>query len=338
MKGIRDYGIKIGTLDHGERNLITDVNGVKVGHCTIKNGDINTGVTAILPHGGNMFKEKVYGAVHVINGFGKSVGTVQIEELGTIETPILLTNTLNVGKVSHYLVQHMLKYNDDIGIRTGTINPVVCECNDGYLNDIRGAHVGEAEVLKALNEASEDFEQGAVGAGTGMSCFDYKGGIGSSSRKFKLNEEEYTLGALVLSNFGNKKDFILNYETTKEYLNSNYGEKLEQGSIIIVIATDAPLCNRQLKRISKRAGVALGRLGSFWGNGSGDIVIAFSTANRFNHYEKEGTINIKVINENLIDTVFRATVEATEEAILNSMIHDKDFIGRSGNTSSRFNF
>lgn len=338
MKDLREYGIKIGTLQSGKRNLITDVKGVKVGHATIKEDRINTGVTAILPHSGNMFKEKVYGAVQVINGFGKTIGTVQLEELGTIETPILLTNTLNVGKVSHYLVQYMLKDNEDIGTTTGTINPIVCECNDGYLNHIRGTHVEEEHVLKALEEASEDFEEGAVGAGTGMSCFDYKGGIGSSSRIFNLGEEEYTIGALVLSNFGLKQHFILNYETTREYLNDAYEDKLEQGSIIIIIATDAPLCNRQLKRVAKRAGVALGRLGSFLGNGSGDIVIAFSTANRVNHYEERGTVGIKVINENLIDRVFKATVEATEEAILKSMIHEEDFIGRDGNMSKKFNF
>lgn len=324
MRIIDKYGIKVGRLDCGENNLITDVKGVKVGHVTLKDGNINTGVTAIIPYEGNIFKEKLYGAVHVINGFGKTIGTVQIEELGTIETPIMLTNTLNVGKVSDGLIEYMLNLNDDIGLTTGTINPIVCECNDGFLNDIRGRHIEKNHVLESLDKADIIFEQGAIGAGTGMTCFGYKGGIGSSSRKFDLGDEEYTLGALVLSNFGLKDDFLL----TKENINRSF--EVEKGSIIVILATDAPLCPRQLKRVAKRAGVGIIRLGSFLGNGSGDIVLAFSTANRINHYEKSGTLNIRVINENYIDNIFRAAAEATEEAVLNSMLYADSLGGRDG--------
>lgn len=335
MKRIRDYGITIGRLDTGKNNLITDVKGVKVGHATLKNGGVNTGVTSLILHEGNIFKEKLYAAVHVMNGFGKTIGTVQIEELGTIETPILLTNTLNVGKVSDALVEYMLLENEDIGVTTGTINPVVCECNDGFLNDIRGRHVGKEEVFKCLEEASEIFEEGAVGAGTGMSCFGYKGGIGSSSRVFNIGGEEYTLGALVLSNFGLKDDFVLKPKSIEELV-INPKLELEKGSIIVVLATDAPLSSRQLKRIAKRASVGIIRVGSFMGNGSGDIIIATSTANKINHYEDKATIDIKVLNENFIDIIFRAAAEATEEAILNSMVTAESVTGRDGNVRVSF--
>ncbi|WP_027622948.1 P1 family peptidase [Clostridium lundense] len=331
MKRIRDYGINIGKLKTGKNNLITDVRGVKVGHATLKDGNVNTGVTSIILHEGNIFKEKLYVAVNVMNGFGKTIGTVQMEELGTIETPIVLTNTLNVGKVADALVEYMLSINEDIGLTTGTINPVVCECNDGFLNDIRGRHVGKKEVFKSLNEASEIFEEGAVGAGTGMSCFGYKGGIGSSSRVFNIGEEEYTIGALVLSNFGLKDDFALTKESN-EKITIPAKLELEKGSIIVVLVTDAPMSDRQLKRVAKRASVGIIRLGSFMGNGSGDIIIATSTANKINHYEDKPTINIKVINENFIDMVFRAAAESVEEAILNSMVTAESLVGRDGNT------
>ena len=342
MKRIREYGVTVGKLQTGERNKITDVKGVKVGHVTLRDGDVNTGVTAILPHDGNMFKDKVYGAVHVINGFGKTVGTMQIEELGTIETPIMLTNTLNVGTVSQGLVRYMLSLNTDIGVETGTINPIVGECNDGFLNDIRGLHVKEEHVYESINNASVEFLEGAVGAGTGMSCFGYKGGIGSSSRKINIKDEEYTLGALVLSNFGIKEDFILNnndikamlYENNKSLSVNNRNcdiDNLEKGSIMMILATDAPLYPRQLKRVAKRSVVGIARLGSYLGNGSGDVVIAFSTANKIKHYEESVTSEVKMINENYIDFFFRASAEAVEESVLNSLITADTVVGRKGN-------
>ena len=264
----------------GKRNLISDVPGVKVGHVTLKDDEkfIHTGVTAILPHEGNLFQEKVAAGACVINGFGKSAGLVQIEELGTIETPILMTNTLSVGAGLNGLIQYMLKDNEDIGVSTGTVNCVVTECNDGELNDIRGMHVKEEHVLKALEKADEEFTEGGVGGGTGMCCMGLKGGIGSASRIITCNEKEYTLGAIVMSNFGVLGNLRIDGKRIKTELPKE--DKPEKGSIIIVLGTDIPLSDRQLKRIAKRATVGLARVGSLLGNGSGEIANAFSQGNR----------------------------------------------------------
>ncbi len=326
--GIKEefFNFKIGELKKGDRNLISDVEGVKVGHFTIHDGDIHTGVTAVLPHYGNIFKEKVMASSYVINGFGKSVGLIQVEELGNIETPIILTNTLSVGTALSGVVKYMLMKNDDIGIKTGTINSVVCECNDGYLNDIRGMHITEDHVFLAIEDAKEDFEEGAVGAGAGMTCFGFKGGIGSASRIIELDDKTYTIGAIVLSNFGSQNDFRLN--GTKIIKDMISPVKEDKGSIIIIIATDIPLSERQLKRVCKRASVGLSRLGSFLGNGSGDIVIAFSSKNKINHYGERDILNINILNENKMDILFRAAAEVTEESVLSSMIHSESITGR----------
>ncbi|WP_461615708.1 DmpA family aminopeptidase [Clostridium sp. Marseille-QA1073] len=329
--GIRRYGITIGELKTGKNNLITDVEGVKVGHVTLNKDRIKTGVTAILPHEGNIFKEKVMASYHVINGFGKTIGTIQIEELGNIETPILLTNTLSVGSVSEGLIKYMLSNNADIGDTTGTINPVVCECNDGYLNDIRQLAIKSNHALEAIKNADIIFEEGAVGAGTGMSCYGLKGGIGSSSRIIELGNKQYTLGVLVLSNFGRKKDLIINHrEIGKEICDLEEMEQIDKGSIIIIIATDIPLNERQLKRVSKRAVVGLARTGSYVGNGSGDVVISFTTANKINHYEEKLITSFGAINEEKMDLVFRAAAEAVEESVLNSMVYAETTEGRDG--------
>lgn len=334
QKRLRDYGIVIGSMKTGERNSITDVKGVKVGHVTLADGKIQTGVTAIMPHGGNIFKEKVMAVSHVINGFGKTMGTIQIEELGTIETPIILTNTLGIGTAADALIDYMLLQNEDIGSGTGTVNPIVCECNDQYLNDIRGKHITKEHILEAIHNADTDFEEGAVGAGRGMSCLGFKGGIGTSSRILYINEEVFTVGVLVMSNFGVKGDLIIDGvkvgRTVEEFKKDLNGSE-DKGSIIIILAADIPLTERQLKRIAKRAVVGLSRTGSYIGNGSGDIVIGFSTVNRINHYEDNSTISIKMLNENKIDQVFRAAGEAVEEAILNSMVCAETTIGKDGN-------
>ena len=323
--------INLGKIQKGKRNLITDVPGVKVGHVTLNHGEVKTGVTAILPHGENIFKEKVMASSSVINGFGKSLGLVQIDELGTIETPIIMTNTLSVGTAATGLVKYMLKHNDDIGKTTGTVNSVVVECNDGFLNDIRGLHVKEEHVFEAIENAKEDFEEGAVGAGTGMSCFQLKGGIGSSSRVVELDGKEYVLGTLVLSNFGLKPDFILDGRKLGEEIDKLENFEMEKGSIIIIIGTNIPLSERQLKRISKRADIGLGRTGSYLGNGSGDIAISFTTANKVKHYEKSDLMDVKIIHENKIDFVFRAVVESVEESVVSSMLHAKTTVGRDNN-------
>lgn len=327
----KEYLINIGELKKGKNNLITDVEGVRVGHVTLDNQDIKTGVTAIIPHGGNTFKEKVMASTFVINGFGKSIGLIQVDELGTIETPIILTNTLSIGTACTGLIKYMLSENEDIGKTTSTVNPMVLECNDGFLNDIRGLHVKESHIIEAIQKASNDFEEGSVGAGTGMSCYQLKGGIGSSSRAITLDNKEYVVGSLVLSNCGLEKDLILDGRKIGKEITSKKDLELEKGSIIIVIATDIPLSERQLKRVAKRASISLGRTGSHLGNGSGDIVVAFSTANKVNHYEKKDINTMKFINENKIDLIFRASIESIEESIISSMIHSKETVGRDNN-------
>ena len=301
----------------GERDLITDVPGVKVGHVTLKEGDIHTGVTAVLPHGGNCFQDKVMAGVSVINGFGKSVGL------------ILLTNTLSVGTACEELTRYMLEGNPDIGVTTGTVNCVVTECNDGRLNDIRGLHVRPEHVREALANASEDFEEGAVGGGTGMVCLGLKGGIGSASRRVEVDGQTYTVGALVMSNFGAPGNLIIGgkrYDT-----NLGRDERKDEGSIIMLLATDIPLNERQLSRLAKRSMVALGRVGSYCGNGSGDIAIAFTTANRLPHYSDKNILETRMFYDENIDRVFVAGVEAVEEAIVSSLYHAETTTGVRGN-------
>lgn len=334
-KKIRDYGYKIGTFPVGVNNSITDVKGVKVGNVTLKNGAIKTGVTAILPHEGNMFKEKLIAATHVINGFGKSIGLIQIDEIGTLETPIILTNTLSVGTAHEALVRYMLEENDDIGTTTGTVNPVICECNDGEINDIRGLHIKQDHIMEALEKCDIEFEEGNVGAGTGMICYGLKGGIGSSSRIIELDGSKYTLGVLVLSNFGSMEDFLLNGKSIGKGLSDKirtFEPTEDKGSIILILATDIPLSSRQLKRVIKRTYPGISRTGSYTGHGSGEIAIGFSTANRIKHYEESDIIDIKIINEDKLNQVFKATVEATEEAILNSLICSTSEVARNGKT------
>lgn len=324
----RDFGIVCGTMPTGEKNDITDVPGVLVGHHTVKDGDINTGVTAIMPHSGNLYRQKVLGACDIINGFGKSIGLMQVEELGTIETPILLTNTFGIGTCANTLIREAIAANSDIGRTTATVNPVVLECNDGPFNDIQALAITEDHARLALGDASNHFLQGNVGAGTGMTCFGFKGGVGSASRRFDLDGETYHLGILALTNFGRTGDLIL---PDGRRPSPKTIAQPERGSVILVLATDVPLEHRQLKRVSKRCGAGLARLGAFWGNGSGDIAIGFSTAATFDHDEASDLISLKALNENRIDILFRAAAEATQEAVLNSMCAAETFVGRGGN-------
>ncbi len=332
-ENLKEIVFNTGILPKGNLNSIADVKGVTVGHVTLSEGTARTGVTAILPHQGNLFREKVMAASHVINGFGKSAGLIQVEELGTIETPIILTNTLSVGDAYQGLVNYMLEKNEDIGRDTGTVNPVICECNDGFLNDIRALHVKPEHVSQAIENASAEFNQGDVGAGKGMSCYKLKGGIGSSSRIAETACETFTVGTLVLSNFGQMKDLTIKGVKTGEaiYKTAPLHNDNNPGSIIVVIATDAPLSERQLKRLCRRASVGISRTGSFIENGSGEIALAFTTANRVDHYNDKATIAMKMFNDEMIDPLFRAVVEATEEAILNSMIYASPLTGRDGN-------
>jgi D-aminopeptidase len=337
---IRERGVAIGRLGIGPKNCITDVDGVKVGHVTLddpigENEYACTGVTAILPHGGNLFQEKVTAASYVINGFGKTTGLVQLNELGVLESPIMLTNTFGVPAVTQGTLQYMLEENPEIGDTTGTINIVVGECNDSYLNSIRHLPVQAEHAQEAISGASTNpVEEGAIGAGKGMVCFGYKGGIGSSSR---VVSEGYTVGCLVLTNFGRKEEF--KYSHLKDVEMGGVDETSD-GSIIIVLATDAPLSDRQLLRLSKRCGIGLGRTGSHFSNGSGDIVIAFSTAHKIPHVcevNKETRVQLRedtpVFNE-----IFTAAAEATEEAILNSLSQAVTTIGRNGRIVQSFPF
>ncbi|MFF2449531.1 P1 family peptidase [Neobacillus sp. NPDC058068] len=336
---VRNAGITIGKLPSGAKNCITDVDGVMVGHVTLdfsldKDGSeyACTGVTAILPHGGNLFEEKVTAASYVINGFGKTTGLVQLNELGVLESPIMLTNTFAVPAVTQGTLEYMLADNVEIGDTTGTLNIVVGECNDSYLNSIRQFPVKPEHAKEAIKNASnQQAEEGAVGAGKGMICFGYKGGIGSSSRMF----EEYTLGCLVLSNFGKKEEF-----RTFQYDGTDGLSETSDGSIIIVLATDAPLSDRQLERVAKRCGIGLGRTGSHFSHGSGDIVIAFSTAQIIPHFSEELTeMRIQVREDHqIMNQLFTAAAEASEEAILNSLSQAVTTKGRAGRVVNHLNF
>jgi len=336
---IRTHGLIVGKLPTGEKNDITDVAGVRVGHVTLDHpldegeGEYAcTGVTAILPHGGSLFREKVTAASYVLNGFGKTTGLVQVNELGVLESPIMLTNTFSVPAVTQGTLQYMLDGHEEIGDTTGTINIVVGECNDSHLNSIRHCAVTPQDAIEAIRRASEEpVEEGAVGAGKGMVAFGYKGGIGSSSRVVQAGEAcSYTVGVLVLSNFGRKEDLRIELLKT----GSPALQEPADGSIIIVLATDAPVSDRQLLRLAKRTGIGLGRTGSHFGHGSGDIVIAFSTAHKIPHQTAEWTETRTQLREDhpLMNELFAASAEATEEAIYNSLSQAVTTTGRKGNT------
>lgn len=330
----RDFGLVCGTLEPGRWNAITDVPGVLVGHHDLRYGDVNTGVTAIKPHAGNLYRRKVLAASDVINGFGKSVGLVQIDELGSLETPILLTNTFGVSTCAEVLIRSAISANHDIGRETATVNPVVGECNDGPLNDIQAMTIRTEHAVAALDAAAEGaVAEGNVGAGMGMTCFGFKGGIGTASRQVRLGDGVHHLGVLVLSNFGRSGDLILpdgRRPKPEQKIVLAAGEGMEKGSIIIVMATDVPLDHRQLGRVTRRCGAGLARLGSFWGNGSGDIAIGFSTATVFDHDARGDFLSFRMLNETRIDCLFLAAAEATQEAILNSLCAATAMQGRAG--------
>ncbi|MGP0000824.1 MAG: P1 family peptidase [Acetobacteraceae bacterium] len=299
----RDLGLACGTLPTGERNSIADVPGVTVGHATLMEGDVRTGVTVVLPHDGNLFHDKVVAAAAVLNGFGKSIGLVQVNELGTLETPILLTNTFAVGTCATALIRRAVAIDPEIGRQTSTVNPVVLECNDGYLNDIQAPAITEAHADAAIEAASEEFAVGSVGAGTGMSCFGLKGGIGSASRRLRLEGKTYHLGVLVLANFGRAGDLRL---PDGRRIDPPSLPSIEAGSCIVVMGTDIPLDHRQLTRVARRAGVGLAWCGAFWGHGSGDIALAFTTANHVPHNADRDLIEQRVLAESRIDRLFQA--------------------------------
>lgn len=323
----RDADLGWGDLPAGARNTITDVPGVRVGHTSLRpSSHIRTGVTAILPHGGNLFREKVPAAVAVMNGFGKSVGLMQVQELGELETPLLLTNTFGVAACTEALIRHALVEEPRIGRETSTVNPVVMECNDGYLNDIQALAVRPDDAAAAIQMASEDVVSGAVGAGTGMSCFGLKGGVGTSSRRLRIGDDHFHLGALVLANYGRAGDLRL---PDGRRVPAGMGSP-ERGSVIVVIATDVPLEHRQLRRVAARAGAGIAWTGSFWGHGSGDLALAFSTAERRPHEPLEPILTRRVLAEAELDTLFRAAAETAAEAVMDALVAAEPMTGFRG--------
>ena len=328
---IRDFGIEIGSMKPGPLNRISDVPGVTVGHTTIADEHHNTGVTVVLPCTDNPFASKLPCASFVLNGFGKTAGLVQIDELGTLETPIALTNTLNVGLVHDALVEHMIELCRRDAVPLRSVNPIVCECNDASLNDILHRAVTKEHVFAAIESARSDFEEGAVGCGRGTTCHGLKGGVGSASRQVELDGKDYTLGVLVQTNHGRLRDLMIRGDAVGERIHTAIQENHpDQGSCIVILATDLPLTDRQLRRVIRRCSVGLARLGSFIGHGSGEVFIGFSTANRVPFEDPRAVIPCAALNENRIDLSFRAAAECTEEAVLNSMIAAEEVTGPSG--------
>ncbi|MBD3414887.1 MAG: S58 family peptidase [Candidatus Aminicenantes bacterium] len=332
---VREAGITPGIFAPGQWNAITDVNGVLVGHTTLVKGkDIRTGVTAVLPHKGNVFLDKVPAAVYAANGFGKLTGTTQVEELGSLETPVVLTNTLSVPTAADAVIDYVLSLSGNK--RVGSVNPVVGETNDGFLNDIRARHVKKSHVLAAIkNAASGPVAEGCVGAGTGTSCYGYKGGIGTSSRVLPAELGGYTVGVLVQTNHGGVLN-INGYPAGKELENFSYQrfvEKVEdQGSCMVVVATDAPLLARNLKRLAKRALLGIARTGGYYSNGSGDYAVAFSTSKkvRIPYRSRDALESYEVVSNRMMSPLFLAAAEACEEAILNSLFQAETTKGKDG--------
>jgi len=331
---LRDWGVLIGVMSPGKFNAITDVSGVKVGHLTlIKGNSVRTGVTAILPHKGNIFQLKVPAAIYIGNGFGKLAGYSQIEELGNIETPIILTNTLGVPTAADALIDYTFLFAENKNVQS--VNPVVGETNDGYLNDIRGRHIKKHHVLSAIKNAkSGPVAEGCVGAGTGTICFGFKGGIGTASRVLPKQLGGYTVGVLVQTNFGGilqVAGYPVGVQLGKYYLRDRINQNPD-GSCMIVVATDAPLSFRNLKRLAKRAMLGLAKTGGICSNGSGDYVIAFSTARELQIPYQSATplMTQNLLRDEMTSPLFLAVIESTEEAILNSLFKARSMKGRNG--------
>ena len=335
---LRGWGLEIGIFNTGIKNAIIDVPGVKVGHVTmIEGSDIRTGVTAIIPHSDNIFQNKIPAAIYIGNGFGKLAGYSQVEELGNIETPIILTNTLSVGAALEGGIKYTLNQIENKNVRS--VNVIVGETNDGRMNDIQGMHVTSRHVIEAIEKASNlNVQQGNVGAGTGTMAFGYKGGIGTASRKLPQSLGGYTVGVLVQANFGGVLEIagipvgkeLGNYPFKKAILNPD-------GSCMIVVLTDAPLRSRNLKRLARRAMLGFGKAGGMSSNGSGDYVIAASTAKelRIPYHSDTNLESGAELRNNAISPLFQATIEATEEAIINALLTAEDMEGKDGNKAKK---
>lgn len=332
-------------MKKGQWNAITDIPGVQVGHVTLEENMedgkiICTGVTAVLPHGENLFEQKVPAASFVLNGFGKSVGLIQIDELGQLESPIMLTNTFSVAQVLQGTLTYMLQQNPAIGDSTSSLNIVVGECNDSYLNSMREMRVEAHHAIEAINNAKTGpLKQGAIGAGKGMICYEMKGGIGSSSRIVTHSDGEFTVGVLTLTNFGKASECKINdwlqrngYSQSEVKLPIKADVEKPDGSVMIIVGTNAPVNERQLKRFAKRAAIGLGRTGTTVHNGSGDIIIAFSNSYTISHQSTDMTEKKAILRDDhpIMNQLFQAVVEATEEAVYQSLLHAKTTIGRDG--------
>jgi D-aminopeptidase len=329
---LRELGHSVGRFATGELNALVDVPDVLVGHRTLAEGDrIRTGVTAILPHGGNLYEEKVLGACHVVNGYGKATGLTQLEELGTIESPILLTSTLSVGPVWEGGLRHLLEHNPDAARDRDTVNVVVGECFDGWLSDARALAVRPEHALEAIAAAGPgETSEGAVGAGTGTTCFGFKSGVGTSSRAV----EGHLLGCLVVSNYGARRDLHLLVGPNAAAMAGDGPEPPAQGgSILIVMATDAPLSERQLQRLARRGAFGLGRAGSFASNSSGEYVIAFSTAQTVPHRVERDRQQLTFLRDDSVAmrSLFEAAGDVVQESVLNSLCVAEAMVGRDGN-------
>ncbi len=323
----------IGRLPRGPRDAITDVAGVTVGHHTLDAGGVQTGVTVVRPHGGDLFRDRVPAASVVINGFGKSIGLLQIEELGVLETPIALTNTFSVASVASAQIRQCIAANPESGRSQASVNPLVFECNDGFLNDMQRMAVTESHYLQACAAAGAEVAEGSVGAGRGMSSFGLKGGIGTASRRVVAGAADYTVGALVLANCGRLPQLVLAGQPVGTHLATpavTAAPQPEKGSIILLIATDAPLDARQLRRLALRAGAGLARTGSVFGHGSGDIALAFSTAYTVPQDVARPMPSVALLHDALLDPLFQAAADSTEQAIVHALWRAHGVTGRDG--------
>ena len=341
----REFGITIGRLPTGERNGITDVAGVRVGHATVRReagadgrGVARTGVTAIFPHERPPWLERVYAGTHVLNGYGEIVGISQIREWGLLHSPIVLTSSLAIGRAYDATVRWRTERHATTTSEGGDM-PVVSECDDSFLNDVTSFPLSDEDVFAALGAAAAGpVEEGCVGAGTGMQCFDFKGGIGTASRVLDAGLGGYTVGALVLTNFGDRSDMLLCGIPVGREIADLMPEEHSEGSCVVVIATDAPLLPHQLRRIAQRGGLGLARTGSTARNGSGELMLAFSTANRLPLRSAGATIEVEAVLDgpgddapNVLSPLFEATIEAVEESVVNALFAAETTIGRDGN-------
>jgi D-aminopeptidase len=325
----------IGDFPAGPRQSIADVAGVTVGHRTIATGPLQTGVSVVVPHLADPYLQKLPAAAVVINGYGKGVGLLQLNELGVLETPIALTNTFAVGTVATAQIRSAITANPGIARTTTTVNPVVFECSDAWLSDMQAIGVDEADYAAALAAATVDFERGSVGAGRGMSCFGLKGGIGTASRRLDSDRRTGTIGALVLANFGRLESLVIAGRRIGPALAARLegsAPQRDQGSVIVVLAVDAPLDHRQLRRLAVRGGAGIARTGSYYGHGSGDIVVAFSTAERIPHVAVGAVLSRRCLVESELEPLFRAAADATEQAILDALFSATTVTGFAGHT------